>query len=210
MQWVDILGWIGTLVGGLMGVPQLVRLFRTRNVDGLSTATWQAWTATAIAWAVHGVRIGQAPQVTTSVLVFASAIPIVYLMARELDRGFVRLLLPGLAGGLLLILIDVTWGSAAFGLVSLIPMLVVNIGQSLELIRSPHVDGVSVVTIAMLTLNQTIWTVWSFAINDPASMLSAASGLFFAGFNLIWYGLRRLGLRPFFPHAPVGHVHAES
>jgi len=42
MVTVEAVGWAGTVTGTLLGLPQAVRLARTRNVEGLSLRTWQA------------------------------------------------------------------------------------------------------------------------------------------------------------------------
>ena len=42
MSLVDVIGWIATCVGALLGLPQLIRLLRTRNLDGLSLFAWRA------------------------------------------------------------------------------------------------------------------------------------------------------------------------
>ena len=40
--------------------------------------------------------------------------------------------------------------------------------------------------------------VWAVLVADPGSTISAASMGAMAAFNLVWYALRRLGLRAFF------------
>jgi uncharacterized protein with PQ loop repeat len=66
------------------GLPQVLRLVRTRRVDGLSLTAWQAMLVVNLSWTAHGISIGQIPQIVTSVLSLCSTVPILYLMAREL------------------------------------------------------------------------------------------------------------------------------
>ena len=42
MSLLVLVGWTATAVGTVLGIPQLVRLARTRNVEGLSLVGWQA------------------------------------------------------------------------------------------------------------------------------------------------------------------------
>lgn len=63
MTVTEILGWAGTVTAVVLGLPQLVRLARTRNVEGLSLPAWQAFLAVNLGWTAHGIAIGQAPQV---------------------------------------------------------------------------------------------------------------------------------------------------
>ncbi len=57
---VELLGWTATIVGTFLATPQLVRLARTGNVEGLSLVGWQTALVLNIAWAMHGINIGQA------------------------------------------------------------------------------------------------------------------------------------------------------
>jgi hypothetical protein len=78
--------------------------------------------------------------------------------------------------------------------------LVSNLGQSLQLVRAPHVTGVSPLFVAMAVLNQAVWTTWGLLVKDAGTVMTAATVCGLASFNLIWYLLRRAGLRAFFPH----------
>ena len=69
MSWVEIIGWSATAVGALLGFPQLFRLLRTRNVEGLSLLAWQAVLVLNVIWFTHHVRIGQGPQHVETVAV---------------------------------------------------------------------------------------------------------------------------------------------
>jgi hypothetical protein len=50
-------------------------------------------------------------------------------------------------------------------------------------------------------VNQLVWLGWALLVADPGSTISATSMASMAAFNLVWYVLRRLGLRAFFPVA---------
>lgn len=72
---VDIVGWSATVLGTILGVPQLVRLLRTRSVAGLSLIAWQATLSINIGWTVHGLLIGQ-PAGSSATCSRCSAVPI--------------------------------------------------------------------------------------------------------------------------------------
>ena len=40
-------------------------------------------------------------------------------------------------------------------------------------------------------------------VNDSGTMIAVSTSWFIAAFNVVWYVLRRLGLRPFFTPVPV-------
>ena len=57
MTAADVVGWVAVCVGMVVALPQLVRLARTRKVDGLSLTSWRSILAMNIAWAAHGIRL---------------------------------------------------------------------------------------------------------------------------------------------------------
>ena len=64
----------------------------------------------------------------------------------------------------------------------------------------PHVTGVSPVFVTMAVLNQAVWIVWGLLVRDAGTIMTASTVCGLTSFNLLWYGMRRLGLRAFFPH----------
>ncbi|MCA0297301.1 MAG: hypothetical protein LCH96_18715 [Actinobacteria bacterium] len=197
MTEVEIVGWAAALIVTTMGLPQLVRLARTRNVEGLSLPAWQIILALNLAWTVHGLTLGQANMVVPNVLGLGSSVPILALMSRELGRNLFRVMLPGLLVGAVMITVDLTLGSTAYGLFAIWPALFANAGQSLELIRSPRVRGVSPFFLVFGVINQVLWMVWGLLVPDPGTVITATSTLVITSFNLVWWILRMVGLRSF-------------
>lgn len=64
-----------------------------------------------VSWTAHGISIGQVPQIVTSALSLCSTVPILYLMARELQRHLLPVLRPGLLAAGALIAVDQTFRS---------------------------------------------------------------------------------------------------
>jgi len=193
---VEVLGWAAAVSGTVLGLPQMLRLLRTRRVDGLSLTAWQAMLVVNLGWAAHGISIGQLPQIVTSALSLCSTIPILCLMARELQRRWPLVLLPGLLAAAVLISVDQLLGTAGFGIAVLIPTVVASAGQSLELVRSEGIVGVSGAFLILAVVNQALWLTWARLVPDVGSMIAAAVTLIITAFNLTWWSLRRLGLRP--------------
>lgn len=206
---VDLFGWLAVVISTTMALPQLLRLIRTRNVEGVSLTAWRAILALNLAWLGHGLRIGELPLILTNGLAPVTTLPILYLLTKSLGRRFLPTLLPSLGLAAAAIGIDIVVGSAAFGVAGVCLAVVSNVGQSLELIRSAHVRGVATLFMVLAVVNQLVWLAWAVMIADPGSTISAASMGAMAAFNLVWYALRRLGLRAFFALAepegvPVG------
>jgi uncharacterized protein with PQ loop repeat len=204
-----MLGWLAVVMSATMGLPQLVRLARTRNVEGLSLPAWRLILTMNLVWTVHGAVLHQLPMILTNSLVLFTTVPILTLLAREHGRGFMTTMAPSVALAAAMIAIDLTLGSAAFGVVSTALAVSASGGQSIELIRAPHVLGVSSLFTVLAVLYQSLWVAWGLLVRDAATIMAASTMFAMVAFNLLWYALRRLGLRAFFSRqesatVPVG------
>lgn len=197
MNLVEIVGWAAAFVGTVLGLPQVYRLVRTRNVEGVSLPFWQAVLALNVAWTSHGMILGQPNMIVPNLLGLGSTLPILFLMSRELGRPLVRVMLPGLLFAGAMIGVDLAFGTAAYGVIAVFPALFANAGQSVELIRSPRVVGVSPVFLFGAVLNQALWLAWGLLVNDAGTIITALATLVVTVFNLVWWALRKLGLRAF-------------
>jgi uncharacterized protein with PQ loop repeat len=190
---VEVIGWAGTVSGTILGLPQVLRLVRTGRVDGLSLTAWRAMLVVNLIWTAHGISIGQVPQIVTSALSLCSTVPILY---RELQRHLLPVLLPGLLAAGALIAVDQFLGSAAFGTAAIIAAVVANAGQSIELVRSQRIVGVSVLFLILAVVNQGLWLSWAILVPDTGTMIFATVTGIITMFNLIWWSLHILGLGP--------------
>src|SRR4249919_1144112 len=117
-------------------------------------------------------------------------------MTRQLQRRLLPVLLPGLLAAGVLIAIDQLLGSAAFGAAAIIAGVVSNAGQSIELVRSKRIVGVSVLFLILAVVNQGLWLSWAILVPDAGTMIFATVTGLITVSNLIWWSLRMLGLRP--------------
>jgi uncharacterized protein with PQ loop repeat len=194
---VLIVGWVAALVGTILGLPQMVRLARTRNVEGLSLPAWQMILGLNLAWTCHGIILGQANLIVPNVLGLASTLPILVLMSRELNRSLPLVMVPGVLVAATMVTVDLTLGTAVYGVVAIFPALLANAGQTLELIRSPRVRGVSPFFLIVGVLNQALWLTWGVLVDDAGTRITATTTLAITSFNLVWWILRKSGLRSF-------------
>jgi uncharacterized protein with PQ loop repeat len=134
----------------------------------------------------------------TSVLSLAATVPILVLLARALKRPPLRAMLPGLAGAAAMIAVDRFLGTAAYGTVAIIPAVLANAGQTLELVRAPRTTGVSPLFLLLATVNQALWLTWALLISDAGTIITAAVTGAGAALNLTWWLARRTGLPPLF------------
>lgn len=198
MTGVDFLGWVAAAVGIVLGLPQLVHLIRTRHTEGVSLLAWQALLVLNLSWGVHGVLIGQLNMIVTNGFGLLTTVPILVLMTRSRGLNLVRVLLPGLLGAALVISAELAFGGQGFGLAALIPGTVVNAAQTVELVRSPSVAGISPTFLTLAVVNQGLWLSWALLIPDVGTITAASAAVAVTALNLLWWVLRRFGLRPFF------------
>lgn len=201
---VVVIGWSATTVGALLGLPQLLRLIRTRQVEGLSLFAWWAMLTVNISWLAHGIHIVQPPQIVVNVIALCSTMPILILLTRSRGRSVFRVVTSSLAVVATITTIDIVLGSLAFGIAAVIPGVVSYLSQGVALVRSERVVGVSGPFLALSVLNQSLWLTWAWLLPDAGTIVACTLTLSVAGLNLLWYILRRLGLRPLFPRAEPG------
>lgn len=192
-----MLGWLAALVGDSIAVPQVVRLLRTRDVSGLSVFGWQTIVSINIAWTVHGFRVGQANMIVANLVGFGMTALVLGLIARELRLNLARLVLPGVAAAAVLVAVDVFFGAGVYGAVAIIPAVLANSAQSIELVRSPRIDGVSPLFLGLGMLNQALWLTWGLLVPEYGTIVSSSATLAVTVFNMVWWSLRKLGLRSF-------------
>ena len=168
-------------------------------MDGLSLTAWRSILVANLAWAAHGIRLEQFALILSNTVGLCSTVPILFLMARQHRRNLLVLVLPSLVVAGAMTGVDHVLGSAAYGVTAICVALVSNAGQCLQLVRAPHVGGVSPLFVTLAVLNQAMWLAWGLLVKDAGTVMTASTVCGLTSFNLLWYVLRRNGLRAFFP-----------
>lgn len=182
-----------------LGVPQAVRLFRTRDTEGLSVFFWQLNLCVNVIWTVHGALIGQVNMIVPNGISMFVTLFVIYLLHRTRKLSYLYLLAPGLIAAACFIAIDVFIGTFWFGYASAIPALVSNGGATVELIRSRKITGVSPVWLAAYNLNQFFWVTWGYLVADDGTIICSWATWIVVGLNSIWLIMRKCGLPPIKP-----------
>lgn len=192
MPFFEALGWFAATLGMSAAVPQLVRLLRSRTSAGLSVLLWQLSVGGSGAWTLHGFHVGklqlQMPNIVCTVLFTA----ILWLILR--DRGLP--LMPKLVMPIVLALglfgLDLWLGPVAFGIVVAIPLLFGQFAQLKYMWASPTLTGVSVPTLAVNVVMQSLWLVWGIGVGEAAITVCAALMTVICSANLAYYAWRRV------------------
>jgi hypothetical protein len=161
---------------------------------------------------MHGVRIGAVNMIIPNAVGLCTATVILRLIIRARGLNPVRVFVPGLAGALAMVALDYLLGAAVFGTVAVVPAVIANAGQSIALVRSPRITGVAPLFLVGQVLNQTLWFWWSLHAVDHGTMITAPATGAIALFNLVWWTLRRAGLRelPARPNPPGGEAQPDE
>jgi uncharacterized protein with PQ loop repeat len=180
MNFASFLGSVGTVVGLIRAVPQLVRLLRAREAYGVSLDSAATSSIVSFGWAAYGVLTSQlyvSLATGSSGLIFA----IITIFAMRFGRSskefkvapfwFIVLLLAGLFAG-----------KSGLGIMLPISVLAANIPQLWVAYKEGNLTDLSLGTWALSITDGLVWGVYSIIRQDFSIMV-------FGFFQLITSGL---------------------
>ena len=168
------LGYLGSVFGVVMVVPQIARILRHPTLTGVSASSWAMTTVACLAWLSYGIRTASMPQIPGNLLLVTGAVAVVLLVPAEWSRGRRGAALAAAAGGVL----AVSWlvpphvtGYVAFsiGLCASWPQLYDSIGNW----RARITSGVAVSTWALRIGSQVCWLAFGVLSRDVPVLISA-------------------------------------
>lgn len=192
MPFLEVLGWVAATLGMAAAVPQLVRLWRSRTSAGLSMLLWQLNVGGGLAWTLHGFHVGrlqlQVPNIVCTIL-FTGVLW--FIVADRGLRLLPRLVLPViLAAGLFGL--DLWLGPVAFGIVVAVPLMFGQLAQLKYMWDARDLSGVSVPTLVVNVVMQSLWLVWGLGVGEAAITVCAALMTVLCAANLGYYAWRRM------------------
>ncbi|HSO05489.1 MAG TPA: hypothetical protein VLQ92_13470, partial [Candidatus Limnocylindrales bacterium] len=113
------LAYLGSAIGVVMVMPQILRIVANPHLAGVSPWTWALTSISCTLWLTYGLRSGSLPQVPGNVLLIAGAVAIVLLVPAGWSRSRRAL---ALGGGVLTLVLASTQpspqdvGFLAFGI----------------------------------------------------------------------------------------------
>ena len=171
MNIASILGTLGTMIGLIRAVPQLVRLLRAREAYGVSVDTAATSSLVSFGWATYGVLTHQ-PYVTfatgASGLIFA----LITFFALHFGRQVREFKIAPLWLAVLL-LAGVSAGKTGLGLVLPISVLAANIPQLWVAYREGNLADLSLGTWLLSVSDGLVWGVYSLIQQDISIMVFA-------------------------------------
>jgi MtN3 and saliva related transmembrane protein len=83
MELSSAIGFVAATLTTVSFVPQVVRILRTRDTNGISLAMYLVFTAGILLWLTYGVMTGDLPVILANVVTFALAVTILVLKIRN-------------------------------------------------------------------------------------------------------------------------------
>lgn len=179
MDIASLLGSLGTVVGLIRAVPQLIRLLRAREAFGVSLDTAATSSIVSFGWAAYGIMTGQ-PYVSfatgSSGLIFALVTFFALRYGHSAREFKVAPLWLGilLAAGLFL-------GKNGLGIILPVSVLVANIPQLWVAYKEGNLLDLSLGTWVLSITDGLVWGIYSLIQQDLSIMV-------FAFFQLITSG----------------------
>jgi uncharacterized protein with PQ loop repeat len=159
-------GALGTLVGLVRALPQLLRLTRTADVHGVSIDTAATSSVVSFGWAAYGAMTEQWP-----VAVATSCSGFVFADVAVLGIGLGRRASEIRAAPLwLVVLVAAVWlrGSGGLGLLLPVSVLVGNGPQLVTAYRERDLRGLSLPTWLLSTADGVVWGAYALVAGDLA------------------------------------------
>jgi uncharacterized protein with PQ loop repeat len=166
-----ILGTLGTVIGLVRALPQLVRLLRSREAYGVSVDTAATSSIVSLGWATYGVLTNQ-PYVS-----FASGPPglmfaITTFLALRFGRQVREFKIAPVWFGVLL-LAGIVAEKNGLGVVLPISILVANIPQVWVAYKEGNLADLSLGTWLLSVTDGLVWGTYSLIQHDISIMVSA-------------------------------------
>ena len=164
-----MLGGLGTLIGLVRALPQLLRLLRTRDAHGVSVDTAATSSAVSFGWATYGVLTEQVPVTLatgSSGVVFA----LITLVALRLGRR-VREFRTAPVWVVVLTVVALLAREDGLGVLLPLSVLVANIPQLLVAYRERDLTGLSSTTWLLSMSDGLVWAIYAMVTGDVAILV---------------------------------------
>ena len=169
MDAAAMLGALGTLVGLVRALPQLVRLLRTRDAHGVSLDTAATSSVVSFGWATYGVLTQQVPvslATGSSGVVFALITVCAVRFGRRLSE-----LRAAPVWLVVLVAVAVAARDRGLGVVLPVSVLVANLPQLLVAYREPDLTGLSASTWLLSMSDGAVWLAYALVTGDSAILV---------------------------------------
>lgn len=170
MSIISLLGSLGTLIGLIRAVPQLMRLVRAREAFGVSLDSAATSSIVSFGWAAYGMMTGQ-PYVSfatgSSGVIFA----LIALFALRYGRKISEFKVAPLWLGVLLL--AGVGGKTGLGIMLPVSVIASNIPQLWVAHKEKNLTDLSLGTWALSMTDGLVWGIYALILRDISILLYA-------------------------------------
>lgn len=169
MSYAVLLGLIGTLVGLIRALPQLIALIRSQKANGVSLDAALTSSFVSFGWAIYGVMTDQlyvSLATGTSGTVFALISILSIRFGRSLNEIRIALI-----WFIVMILSGSIFGSIGLGAILPVSVLASNIPQLWVAYREANLADLSLGTWILSFTDGLVWETYSIIQDDPSIMV---------------------------------------
>jgi uncharacterized protein with PQ loop repeat len=197
------LAYLGSAIGVVMVMPQILRTLANPQLAGVSPWTWALTSISCTLWLTYGLRSGSLPQIPGNVLLVSGAVAIVLLVPAAWSRAHRALALGGT--GLALVLTssqlspqDVGFLAFGIGLFGMWPQVYETVWAR----RGLGPSAISLTSSGLKIASQVCWLSFAILTTDLPVAVAGVMALTTNGtVALVEWGRRR-GAAP----VPAGHA----
>jgi uncharacterized protein with PQ loop repeat len=164
----SILGLIGTLVGLVRAVPQLIRLLRSKKARGVSVDTAGISSVVSFGWATYGFLTNQ-PYVSLATGSSGLFFALIALVSLRFGRSIGEIKITPIWFTVLLFS-GLLWGSTGLGIVLSISVLASNIPQLLVAYKEGNLSDLSLSTWLLSVTDGLVWGIYALLQYDTSIM----------------------------------------
>ena len=165
-----LLGGIGTVIGLIRALPQLVRLLRTKDAHGVSLDTATTSSVVSFSWATYGTLTDQLAVAVASGL-SGAVYALIALNALRLGRHLRELRTAPYYFTIVLVVI-VAAGAPGLGIILVVSALLANLPQVVVAYRERDLTGLSASTWALTASDGAVWSIYGIVAGDIPILLN--------------------------------------
>jgi uncharacterized protein with PQ loop repeat len=173
-----LLGTAISTIAIINAVPQPTRVWRLRNVEGLSPSTQALTLCTCVTWIIYGILRDDPTQVTANA---AGLTGIVIVLAAMItfgsSRALRRALFPAAAYVLAVIAMALTFGITPVAVLGAVLSVTFKLPQAALAWREPGGEGISVTSFVIAALCNALWFSYALLAGDVPVAVTSCWGL---------------------------------
>jgi uncharacterized protein with PQ loop repeat len=169
MDAAAVLGALGTMVGLVRALPQLIRLLRTGDVHGVSLDSAATSSVVSFGWATYGLLTDQ---LAVTLATGSSGVVFLLITSVALRRGrSVTELRAAPIWFVVLVAAASFAGDRGLGVLLPVSVLVANVPQLLVAYREADLTGLSLSTWLLSVTDGAVWTAYALVTGDAAILV---------------------------------------